>query len=165
MPTLKNFVIVGGEPLINDELFKCLEYISETENAENIQLRITTNLTVMPQHFLKILKRFKGVHFLVSIDAVYEMHEYIRYPSKFKSIEKNLNSLLEWEHAEFWVEITTCVMSWNLFEFSKTLDFFSKYSQHPRMKGWVPWFNYVTSPNYACPEAIPKKLKFKKPQI
>ena len=52
-------------------------------------------------------------------------------------------------------------MSWNLFEFSKTLEYFSKYSQHPKMRGWVPWFNYVTSPDYACPEAIPKKLRIK----
>jgi len=161
MPTLDNFVIVGGEPLINNELFKCLKYISETENAENIQLRITTNLTVVPERFLEILSKFKSVHFLVSIDAVYDMHEYIRYPSKFNLIEKNLNFLLNWDHPKFWIEITTCIMSWNLFEFSKTLEYFSKYSQHPKMRGWVPWFNYVTSPDYACPEAIPKKLRIK----
>jgi len=161
MTTLEYFVIVGGEPLINKELLKCLTHISESDHAKHIFLRVTTNLTVLPEQFLEVISKFKGVHFLVSIDAIGDMHNYIRYPSKFDRLERNLSRLLNWENDNFWVEITTCFMSWNLLEFPRILDYFAKYSRHKKMRGWVPWFNYVTGPDYACPEALPQAIRVK----
>ena len=77
-PVLREFEIVGGEPLMMDQAIEMVEWIVEKGYAENMEFRIITNATIDNFDFYRLMKHFKKATFLVSLDAVGKKEEYIR---------------------------------------------------------------------------------------
>jgi sulfatase maturation enzyme AslB (radical SAM superfamily) len=94
IPNLKHIFIIGGEPLLINEHFTFLEKCIEQGYASQMTIEIMTNLTSVPSKAWALWEQFKRVMICVSIDAVGELNDYIRYPSKWSQIETNLNKLL-----------------------------------------------------------------------
>lgn len=107
--SMKLVYIVGGEPLIIHEHYDFLDECVESGYSKGMVIEYNTNLTVIPERAIKIWKNFKYVKFGVSIDGVGKVNDYIRWPSKFSTIEKNLKLLDEAEaNYMLW---TSCTMS------------------------------------------------------
>lgn len=88
----------GGEPLIMADHYNFLEKIVELNLNKKISLRYNTNLTVLDYKnidIVKIWKNFKSVSISISIDAVGEPLNYIRSGCEWKTIEKNIERLVE----------------------------------------------------------------------
>ena len=81
---------VGGEPLMAENVFQFLSLIKQP--AEKT-IRIVTNLTNNVDRFVEISKSFKQVIYNVSVEGVGEVNDYIRYPSKWNTIIKNLDTI------------------------------------------------------------------------
>ena len=101
-PKLKVFRMTGGEPLIDHNTFRVLDYIDNHPN-ENLELAITTNLCPplkMRDRFVKrlkaIMKEKKIFRFMLfpSIDSWGPQAEYIRYGLNTKEFEENLREIL-----------------------------------------------------------------------
>lgn len=107
-PHLEHIHFAGGEPLLVQQMSRILERCVESGNAKNIILTYNTNLTLLPKKVLELWKHFKGVKILASIDAIGELNYYIRYPSSWELIEKNLRFIDE-HHEEY--NITECILS------------------------------------------------------
>lgn len=60
---------------------------------QNMSLRIQTNGTLLDQDWKTIIGSFKNVEVTVSVDAVGQHNHYIRYPSHWETIEKNIQWL------------------------------------------------------------------------
>lgn len=90
---VKHMYIVGGEPLMAHEHYDFLDACVENGTAKDIQIEYNTNLTILPDRAINVWKHFKRVRFGVSIDGVGKINDYIRWPSKFSNIEKNLRIL------------------------------------------------------------------------
>ena len=112
-PELQNMAIVGGEPLLIEEHCQALMSFVEQNKASEITLSYNSNLTVLPKKFLDLWKEFKEVKIGYSIDGIGPVNDYIRYPSKWESIVRNIEKLNEAEgRYDVWPAVT--VMAYNV---------------------------------------------------
>lgn len=77
----------GGEPSIMKDV---IQYLDSIKNPEDIQIDLNSNFHSFNKHFISILKRFKKIYMLASIDAVGQQYEYVRYLGNWNNTEKNI---------------------------------------------------------------------------
>jgi sulfatase maturation enzyme AslB (radical SAM superfamily) len=83
----------GGEPLLIKEHKTFLEEIIRQGYADKILVRYNTNGLLVNDEIIELWKKFKKVKVGFSIDAVGDRNWYIRYPSDWATIERNLHKL------------------------------------------------------------------------
>lgn len=93
LPHITNIYMVGGEPLLIDEHYDFLQKCIEKNVSQQIEIEYNTNATVIPSKALDLWSKFKRVKLGVSIDGVGAVNDFIRHPSKWSIIEKNLEKL------------------------------------------------------------------------
>jgi organic radical activating enzyme len=93
IPNLKQLYFAGGEPLMIREHTQFLEEIIKRGYADKITLRYNTNGLLLDDAIMKIWAKFRKVKVGFSLDGIEERNHYIRYPSKWEVIKKNLDIL------------------------------------------------------------------------
>ena len=93
IPNLKQVYFAGGEPLMIREHKLFLEEIIRQGYADKILVRYNTNGLLIDDSIIELWKQFKKVKVGFSIDAVGDRNYYIRYPSDWTTIERNLHKL------------------------------------------------------------------------
>ena len=93
IPNLKQVYFAGGEPLMIREHKWFLEEIIRQGYADKILIRYNTNGLLVDEEIITLWSKFKKVKVGFSIDAVGDRNWYIRYPSDWATIEKNLHRL------------------------------------------------------------------------
>jgi sulfatase maturation enzyme AslB (radical SAM superfamily) len=83
----------GGEPFIVPEIKRLLKWAIDSKLLANTQVHITTNGTRLDSEWLDILTAIPQLRVMVSIDAVGELNDYIRFGSKWETIEKNVQAI------------------------------------------------------------------------
>jgi len=154
LPFVRRVFMTGGEPTI---IKRNLEYINKMINtglSKNIELIFTTNATNINEEFIKISSQFKSVSFNVSVDAVDSLANYIRYPSDWKTIEKNLQNLNE---RGLGVSFNTTIQWLNMTRLNEIFN----YIEHCGIGFGGIWFQLVTDPDYLDPIHAPKFMKQK----
>jgi MoaA/NifB/PqqE/SkfB family radical SAM enzyme len=89
--SIKYLDITGGEPFYHKNTKKMLGFLTQSGQAKNITLFIQTNLTIMNQEIIDLLKNFKKVVLRVSIDGIGKKQEYIRPGLSWNEFEKNID--------------------------------------------------------------------------
>ena len=92
---IQELYFAGGEPLLIPEHYKILEFMVDEGYAKECNLRYNSNGLELPDKLFKLWEHFKEVRFNFSIDAYGERNNYIRYPSKWEEVAKNLKKLDE----------------------------------------------------------------------
>ena len=92
---LKHIYIIGGEPTINNEFKEFLKYCVDNNHAEHIELRFNTNGQTLDNELKELYKSFKHVLVHLSMDAIENRYEYIRYPGTW---DKQLTVLEYWDN-------------------------------------------------------------------
>jgi MoaA/NifB/PqqE/SkfB family radical SAM enzyme len=90
LPHVREIVFAGGEPLLIKPQADFVAVCCETGEAEHIRLRYHTNGTVFPEKMVPYWERFDHVHFMVSIDGIGEVADYVRHPSDWEQIAANV---------------------------------------------------------------------------
>ena len=99
---LKRLQILGGEPLLQKDLFKLLEYIDENPHPQ-LEFNIITNLSVSTsivektaELLIELLKnkKLKRVDIQASVDCWGPGQEYVRTGFQLDLFEQNLKTLL-----------------------------------------------------------------------
>ena len=93
IPNLKQVYFAGGEPLMIREHKWFLEEIIRQGYANKILIRYNTNGLLVDDEIIDLWSKFKKVKVGFSVDAVGDRNWYIRYPSEWSTIEKNLHRL------------------------------------------------------------------------
>jgi len=93
IPNLKQVYFAGGEPLMIKEHKQFIEEILRQGYQDEILLRYNSNGLLVDEDLIEMWKRFKKVKFAISMDACYERDEYIRYPTDWATVERNLHML------------------------------------------------------------------------
>ena len=93
IPNIKQVYFAGGEPLVIKEHKLFIEEIIRQGYQDQILLRYNSNGLLVDEELISLWSRFKKVKFAVSMDACYERDEYIRYPTDWATVEKNLRLL------------------------------------------------------------------------
>jgi len=128
---------LGGEPLFSKRFIKLLEWIINKGRSQYITLYIITNLTLLPDPFIKVLSSFKRVVLVVSLEGVGKVNDYIRWGSDFQKIDKNIKIAQE---KKFELAILPTANSLNLHRFTDLYSY-GKSMQIPVMNinpvnGW-----------------------------
>jgi MoaA/NifB/PqqE/SkfB family radical SAM enzyme len=93
IPNLEEVYFAGGEPLMINEHKKFIEEIIRQGYHTNIRLRYNTNGILIDEELIELWKHFVKVKVGVSIDAAGTRNNYIRYPTDWATIERNLHML------------------------------------------------------------------------
>lgn len=92
---LKEVYLAGGEPLLIKENLELLEELYRVNPG--CLVRITTNASNLNNKIYRKIQEFTNVKWEVSVEAVGEQFEYIRYPGVWTEFESNIKQLLaEW---------------------------------------------------------------------
>ena len=109
LSTRNQIRFTGGEPTVNNYLIDFLEEVQK--HNTNITIKLTTNGNNWPKKLHELLKEFKTI-ISVSIDAYGEKNNYIRWPSNWNKIEKNVDSMLSLPNST--VECGSTIASYNV---------------------------------------------------
>ena len=159
---LEYLTIQGGEPSIMPEFVYYFNFLKENNIIQNINLQVISNLTNLNTKFFNFLKDFKSVQLSVSVDAYGSANEYIRYPSNFEQIEKNLIELSN-KIGNINVEIHSSIQILSLFNYDKFLEWCKKIQEiyNKKKKTFKIVAQKVMFPEIYNLFNAPKKLKNK----
>jgi organic radical activating enzyme len=93
IPNIKQLYFAGGEPLMIKEHKMFLEEIIKRGYANKILIRYNSNGLLVDDSIVELWKNFRKVKFGMSIDATDKRNHYIRFPSDWSVIEKNIHKL------------------------------------------------------------------------
>ena len=94
LPNLEVIYMTGGEPSINPGVHRIMEHCIKHGYNKNIRLEFNTNCTNANPKFVELLSQFK-TDLMFSIDAYGSLNDIIRFPSNFKTLERNIIKLIE----------------------------------------------------------------------
>ena len=154
IPYVKRVFMTGGEPTIIKRNLDYIDKIIDSGHAKEVELIFTTNATNINKKFIENSKKFKSVSFNVSIDATGELANYIRNPSDWNTIEKNMNLLYD---SGMGVSFNTTIQWLNMTRLNEIFNFLK---QSKISFGGI-WFQLVTDPYYLDPIYAPTFMKQK----
>ena len=147
---LKQVNFLGGEPLIIKEHTDFLKQCIKHNIAKNMILFYTTNLTVLKDELYDLWSQFKHTYLGVSVDGYDEVDDYIRYPSKWEKLEKNIKKVSEWKkELNMDLQIHATFQALNILNYDRLLEWVFSLGD---LGFWrIPFSNWVTYPNwYDC---------------
>ena len=122
---LKNVYLAGGEPLLMNENKLFLEKLLK-ENPK-VSIRVNTNLSSTRTGVFDLLCKFKNVHWTVSVEAIKEEYEYIRYHGSWKDF---LNNLIQIQQLDHKITFNMLYFILNFKSLFLTVDFFKQFGFH-----------------------------------
>jgi len=147
-------IFAGGEPTLHPGVFRLLEKCVELGRAKDVRLRLTTNMTNVPQKFVDIIDEFKQVTFECSIDGTNNIFNYIRHPGNWKTIKENFEKILP---TNAWIMVTSTIQIYNFHDVVRLWSWVNSYNR-PKLK-FYPTLLY--SPKYFQPGLIKQDEKEK----
>ena len=159
---VQRIVIQGGEPTIMPEFDYYFSLLDQKGLTKNIELMMITNATNVNKRFYRLIGKFKKVRLTVSVDAYQYANDYIRWPSNFSNIEKNLLKMSELA-PNIEVEIFNTINILSMFNYYEFLGWCKKIEKVFESKGKI--FKIVPmkveTPETFSPFCATKNLKDK----
>ena len=87
LSTVRYLHFSGGEPFMVPGL---ADMLSQVPEPSTVDLLFVTNMTMLDDTVLELIKQFKSVNFAVSLEGTGRHNDYVRYGSDFAVIEKNI---------------------------------------------------------------------------
>ena len=154
---LRKLKLLGGEPSIDPAIISTLQDLIDKgyDSDNHFRLQIVTNMTNINKTWKNYFEKL-NVKLTASVDGAGRSFEYIRFPAKWKTIEKNIKSLDSKTGRD---DLSMNIVMSNILH----LDF----------KNWIPimnklqnetsyfWFNFIECdyPGHLTIDALPRKYK------
>jgi len=104
--------IAGGEPLYDKKVFDFINYLSNFDwNLKNTWLRFNTNGISYTDKWDTVLSKFEKVFFIVSMDGLNEVDEYIRFPTNYNEKLKQMKIFSKRENYHYGVNATISALN------------------------------------------------------
>lgn len=171
LPYIEQINFVGGEPLVVKEHYEWLQHIIDNGWSKNISLFYNSNGTTLPPRLLEIWKNFKMVNISLSIDGVGERAHYIRFPSKWSIIERNMDRLFDYikENDNITIQVHATLSCLNIMHFLEVLEWTKQQKdKNTTIIGKNKWhgfcnstviYNIVDNPVYMHVRNLPDDIK------
>lgn len=172
LPNVNAINFLGGEPLVVKEHYDWLEHIVEMGWASNISLFYNSNGTTIPKRILDIWKNFKTVNLSLSLDAVGDLAYYVRFPSEWKIILKNVGKLIEYSKSydNFFVQTHATIGCLNVHAIEELFDWcIEQYKtwhyvnpetwKHSGYQNALPHINIIEEPSFMHIRHMPQDIK------
>jgi len=116
---LKNVYLAGGEPTLMNENLKFLNLLLK-ENPD-VTLRVNTNLSNIDTKVATLIKQFKNVHWIVSVESTEKYYEYVRYGGNWKKFCNNLEEIKKINGHKISFNMLYCIL--NYLEIFRCIDY------------------------------------------
>lgn len=143
--------LMGGEPLYHKKIISLLQSIVDKNHSKNITIFCTTNGMIVDNKVIELLKNYKKVVMIFSIDGVGKIHEYIRPGSNWEQIIHNLNKCKLIDNIDCLVQPTISAL--NILHLPELDDWCEKNQLHQTQKC------LVHEPQELHPKNLPSNLK------
>ncbi len=90
---IRSLYFTGGEPFIIPNVEQMIGHLLDHGVADRVRLKFNTNCTIVRAPMLEKLAQFQEVNIALSLDSYGPYHEYMRFPGKWKSIDRNIRKL------------------------------------------------------------------------
>jgi molybdenum cofactor biosynthesis enzyme MoaA len=161
--SMRLMIFAGGEPLLIKEHKEIIKEMVKRGYAKNIQVNYHTNGTIYDTELMELWKHFKKVELFISIDGIDKVTEYVRYPSKFSIIEKNLRMYDDNSSENMSFKILYTVQALNIFYLPEFADWLEQqnYKKIIVHRKHDPIFHtgVLWGPNYLSTKILPQKVK------
>ncbi|MDX1412707.1 MAG: twitch domain-containing radical SAM protein [Candidatus Promineifilaceae bacterium] len=158
IPHIDVLHFAGGEPLIIPQMFDFLERVIAMGRAPEITLSYVTNLTVLPERIFELWPRFKEVKVVVSVDGYDEIDAYIRYPTNWQKLDRNMR-LIDTEtdrlKCQNLLTFNTTVQVYNIFRLDELLEYAATSFRRFR----PPNLSILSYPEYHSIQILPLEMK------
>ncbi|MBY0553282.1 twitch domain-containing radical SAM protein [bacterium] len=151
----------GGEPSLIEEVYTSLKFCVDNGYAKNIRVYFASNFTQNLDRFAQLAKHFERFDFIASIDGHGDTQEYIRFPSKWPTIEKNFYLINEYSRnfSSINLMINLTLNLYNILSFTELLNWL----EAPRLKHGLkedPFnLNILMFPEYLSVDLLPNSLR------
>ena len=176
-PVVREFEIVGGEPLMMKDSIEMLEWMVSKGYSKTMEFKIITNATVDNWEYYRLMKYFKKATFLVSLDAYGKKDEYIRSGEVW---EEKVEIIKNFIRADIDVSWSNTIQLLNIGYLDEIHIFYEQlkeifphinkvnpakaFKNRPIKRGGVsiPYLNnLLTHPYIMLPKHLPKQIKEK----
>jgi len=160
---MKQLYFAGGEPLIIDEHYAILEECIKQGYAKDMEIRYNSNGIEWREDLFELWSHFKLVRFHYSVDSLFEMNEYIRYPSEWKRTEEVFHILDTQTTDNVEITIACAVNALNIYYIPDFLKWklqqnFKKINMWPFGAGGIN-YHFVYWPAYLNVKVLPQWFK------
>lgn len=116
---LKNVYLAGGEPTLMNENLEFLNLL--LDKNPTVTLRVNTNLSNIDTKVANLIKQFKNVHWIVSVESTEKYYEYIRYGGNWKNFCNNLKEIKKIKGHKISFNMLYCIL--NYLEIFRCIDY------------------------------------------
>ncbi len=148
VPSVEQLMLKGGEPLADKRNLKLLQKIKK-EKLE-CQITLSTNLSMMSDQVLDILKDIKNLYLSVSIDGIGEQYNWIR-STDFNDVVSKIEKYYRTTKKKLSISITLSI--YNFFNVEDAIKYFTKMKSIGRINILT-----ATTPTYVSPAMIPQHM-------
>jgi organic radical activating enzyme len=149
--SIEEIYLTGGEPTLAIEQYKLFDILIEKGLSKKIKLKYNTNLTNIPKKMIEYWSHFRTVQLNASIDAYGELNRYIRYPTGWSSVEKNIDKFLSMPNVQ--VQIHCTVQMYNILNLKELFDWIKAKTE------LTPYLNILNHPVCLNIQTLPSELK------
>lgn len=127
--------ISGGESLIDKNVYRIFQKFVESNTAKDTYLKIITNCSQLPTRMQDVLQHFAGIEWRLSIDAVGDLAEYVRYGTKWSETKDIIHRLIKMDNT-IGFGFNSVLSMYNIFQIKEwmkfTYDIAYQYKNDPR---------------------------------
>jgi molybdenum cofactor biosynthesis enzyme MoaA len=148
---LKRIKLAGGEVTIMPDHKKFLQQLIDFDVAKNITLVYIVNSTTDPTQFKDLFAQFKKIEFILSVDGIGDVSDYVRYHSKWNELEENINKAIG---MDIEVSINSVVSILNVYHMPEMIEWWKNrgpilfrlldYPEHLSIKNLQLWQRNLT---------------------
>jgi len=152
--TIDEIYLTGGEPTLALSQYKLFDKLIELDLAKNITLKYNTNCTNLPKKLVDYWQHFKKIKINASVDAYGDLNRYIRYPTGWNLVEKNLAKFVEMStQGKIDLQVHCTVQMYNVLQLDKLFDYLES------MDVTDIHLNILDHPDYLNVRVLPADLK------
>ena len=137
--------------------YKFLTACVDSGYSKNIFLMFNTNCTNIQDRFLDLLPHFEFVLINASIDGLGSTNEYIRFLSRWETVDRNFQRLLR-AKGNIQMGVTPVIQVYNILTITELLEYVEKSILQSGKKIIVD-FLYATHPNFIDISILPTSIK------
>lgn len=127
LPHLDRLNFLGGEPLFVREHMDLLAILVKEGRAPDIEIQYNTNLSQIPERLYDLWRHFKRVNVGVSVDGVGRVNEFIRYPSTWDNLIKNIHSIAhDYKGNNIALSIHSTIQIYNIMNWGEILQWVAR---------------------------------------
>jgi MoaA/NifB/PqqE/SkfB family radical SAM enzyme len=151
--TVEEIYLTGGEPTLIKQQIPLLEKCVRSGQSKKIILKYNTNLTHIPEKLMELWSSFKLVKVNCSIDGVGPVNDYIRYPSEWSTIDRNLRTMVELSKTQrIRIEIHSTIQAYNLLDLPNLIAYL-------KPMDLFPFINILDRPAHLNVRILPREVK------